>query len=136
MSRIIGIDYGVKRCGIAVTDPLQIIVNPLTVAETDNLLHFLVDYIAKEDVTKIVIGKIVHPDGNEVYFEKDIVNVINNIKQKFPDIVIERHDERFTSRESSDILMKSGIKKNKRRDKSLIDKISAVLILQKYLKHI
>lgn len=136
MARIIGLDYGIKRCGLSVTDPEQIIVNPLTVVETNNLLSFLNEYLTKENVEKIVIGQAFHRDGNEMYFEKDIQKLISTLKQSFPMIVIDRQDEGFTSRESMDIIIASGIKKNKRKDRSLVDKISAVLILQKYLKHI
>ncbi|MEZ4908158.1 MAG: Holliday junction resolvase RuvX [Saprospiraceae bacterium] len=136
MPRIIGIDYGIKRCGISVTDPDQIIVNPLTVIETNKLFEYLDNYLKTENVEKIVIGIAHHKDGNEVYFENDIKLFINKIKQSFPQIVIDRQNEDFTSQQAFDILIVSGTKKSKRKDKSLIDKISAVLILQKYLNHI
>ena len=136
MSRIVGLDYGIKRSGIAVTDPLQIIVNPLTVVETSKLTDFLENYFLNNDVSKIVIGESKHRDGASFYFEKDIKDLIRWIFKNFPDIVVDRQDESFTSLESKEILIKSGIKKKKRMDKSLIDKISAVLILQRYLKHI
>lgn len=136
MSRIMGLDYGVKRSGIAVTDPLQIIVNPLTVVETPKLFDFLENYFRNEDVSKIVIGESRHRDGESFYFEKDINELIQLILKKFPEMEIDRQDESFTSSESKEIIIKSGIKKKKRMDKSLIDRISAVLILQRYLKHI
>lgn len=136
MSRILGLDYGVKSSGIAVTDPLQIIVNPLTVVETSKLIDFLENYFLNNDVSKIVIGESRHRDGESFYFEKEIKELIHWITKNFPDIVVDRQDESFTSFESKEILIKSGIKKKKRRDKSLIDRISAVLILQRYLKHI
>jgi putative Holliday junction resolvase len=135
MARILALDYGTKRTGIAATDPLQIIVNPLTVVETPGLMDFLENYLNTEDVCKIVIGQGVHPDGSEYYFEGEIKELINKLNRKFPEIETDRQDESLTSSESREIIMKSGIKKKKRRDKSLIDKISAVLILQRYLKH-
>ncbi len=136
MARILGLDYGVKRTGIAATDPLQIIVNPLEVVETANLYDFLLSYIEKEDVEKIVIGEQRHRDGKEVYFEKDIKILIKKINEKYPDIQIVRQDESFTSSEAKDLLIQMNMKKKKRQDKSMLDKVSAVLILQRYLKHI
>ncbi len=136
MARILGLDYGVKRTGISVTDPLQIIVNPLEVVETKNLLDFLMSYCEKEDVEKIVIGEPRHRDGKEVYFEKDIKILIKKIKTKYQDIQIVRQDESFTSSEAKDLLLQMNMKKKKRQDKSMLDKVSAVLILQRYLKHI
>ncbi len=136
MARILGLDYGVKRTGISVTDPLQIIVNPLEVVETKNLLDFLMSYFEKEDVEKIVIGEPRHRDGTEVYFEKDIKILIKKIKKKYTDIQIVRQDESFTSSEAKDLLLQMNMKKKKRQDKSMLDKVSAVLILQRYLKHI
>ena len=136
MARIIGLDYGISRTGLAVTDPLQIIVNPLTVVKTGDLLAYLKDYLTEEDVEKIVIGKVVHRDGNAIYFEENIVDLIKKINKLFPGIEIDRQDESFTSAESKDLILKMGIKKKKRQDKGLVDKISAVLILQRYLNHI
>jgi putative Holliday junction resolvase len=136
MDRILGLDYGTKRIGIAVTDPLQIIVNPLVVVETEKIFDFLENYLIKENVSKIVIGESRHKDGQSFYFENKIDDLIVWIKKKFPDIIIDRQDESFTSSESKEIILKSGIRKKKRMDKSLIDKLSAVLILQRYLKHI
>ncbi len=136
MSRILGLDYGVKRTGVAVTDPLQIIVNPLDVVETTNLYGFLFAYLEKEQVEKIVIGKASHTDGTDVYFEKDIKKLIKEINKKYPDIHIVRQDENFTSAEAKELLLQMKMKKKKRQDKSMLDKVSSVLILQRYLKHI
>ncbi len=136
MSRIISLDYGIKRTGIAATDPLQIIVNPLTVIETSKLKDFLENYLNDEDVSKIVIGEGRHNDGEYYYFENEIRELIKWINNKFPDILTDRQDESFTSSESKEIIIRSGIKKKKRMDKTLLDKVSAVLILQRYLKHI
>lgn len=136
MSRIMGLDYGIKRSGIAVTDPLQIIVNPLTVVETSKLFDFLANYFRNEDVSKIVIGESRHRDGESFYFESEISELIKWINKNFPEMEVDRQDESFTSAESREIIIKSGIKKKKRMDRSLVDKISSVLILQRYLKHI
>jgi len=136
MSRIMGIDFGIVRSGIAVTDPLQIIVNPLDVVETKKIFEFLENYFTKESVSKIVIGQAKHPDGTEFKQEKQIEDLIKWLGKTFPDIEIDRQDESFTSVESREIILKSGFKKKKRQEKALVDKISAVLILQRYLKHI
>lgn len=136
MSRIMGIDFGIVRSGIAVTDPLQIIVNPLDVVETKKIFEFLENYFTKENVSKIVIGQAKHPDGTEFQQEKQIEDLIKWLGKTFPDIEIDRQDESFTSVESREIILKSGFKKKKRQEKALVDKISAVLILQRYLKHI
>lgn len=136
MSRILGIDFGIARTGIAVTDPLQIIVNPLDVVETKKIFEFLENYLIKENVSKIVIGQAKHQDGKDFYQENQISDLIKWLNKKHPEIEIDRQDESFTSVESREIILRSGIKKKKRQDKALIDKISAVLILQRYLKHI
>lgn len=136
MSRIIGLDFGMKRTGISVTDPLQIIVNPLKVVETEKLFDFLLDYIKTEDVEKLVIGEPKQADGSPTYIEKHIQKLIKNIKQNFPDLCIDRQDESFTSSHAKELLVTMGMKKKKRQDKAMLDKISSVLILQRYLNHI
>ena len=136
MSRIIGLDYGMKRTGISVTDILQIIVNPLEVVETKNLFDFLLNYIKTEDVEKLVIGEAKQADGTPTYIEKHIQKLIENIKQNFPDLCIDRQDESFTSFQAKGLLVQMGMKKKKRQDKAMLDKVSSVLILQRYLNHI
>lgn len=136
MARILGIDYGGKRTGIAVTDSMQIIVSALTTVETKDLITFLSDYTAKEKVEKIVVGLPTHKDGNYTYLKKDIDLFTSNFTKIRPEIEIDFYDESFTSAEAKSIIFQSGIKKKKRQDKSLVDKVSAVLILQKYLQHI
>ena len=133
--RIIGIDYGLKRTGIAVTDPLQIIVTPLKTIPTQELLAFLNHYILNEVVVKIVIGdpsEGLPPDHPNL---QAIKKLEQNLKQQWPDIQLDYQDESYTSQRAKEIILKSGVKKKKRRDKSLVDKISAVLILQAYLGH-
>lgn len=136
MGRILGLDFGMKRTGISTTDPLQIIVNPLNVVLTIDLFEFLISYINSEDVEKIVIGEPKQSDGSPVYFEKNIQELISNIQKKHPHIEIDRQDESYTSFEAKDLLVKMGMKKKKRQDKSMLDKVSSVLILQRYLNHI
>lgn len=136
MARIIGIDYGSKRTGISVTDPDQIIVNPLKTVNTNSLLNFLSHYLKEEDVEKIVFGYPTHKDGNPTY----VVDEINAFQKKliklFPDLQFDFQDENYTSVMAQEIILKSGLSKKQRQDKSRLDKLSAVLILQRYLKHI
>jgi len=136
MGRIVGIDFGLKNTGIAVTDPLQIIVNGLATVQTGQLENFLKDYFSKEEVEKIVIGQSFHADGTPADHEVKINGLISFLKKVFPEISIDRQDEYFTSGMARKILYESGMPKMKRRDKSHIDKVSAVLILQQYLGHI
>ncbi|HRD06290.1 MAG TPA: Holliday junction resolvase RuvX [Saprospiraceae bacterium] len=136
MARILGIDYGEKRTGLSATDPLQIIVNGLETVETKDLENFLSRYLIVEEVEKIVIGLPRHKDGNFTHLKPKIDALALYINTHFPSIVIDYEDESFTSSQSRDIIFQSGVKKSKRKDKSLVDKVSAVLILQKYLGHI
>lgn len=125
-----------KRCGLAATDPLQIIVNPLTTVNTTDLMAFLKDYIAQEKVDKLVIGLSVHKDGQETYIMQEVREFENNCRLLWPELPIDYQDESFSSAHAREIIMTSGIGKKKRQDKKLLDKISAVIILQRYLKHI
>jgi putative Holliday junction resolvase len=136
MGRLLGIDYGAKRTGISVTDPLNIIVTGLDTVETKNLFDFLSRYLSKETVSKIVIGLPTHKDGNFTQLKPKIDEVALYLNRNHPSIEIDFHDESFTSFEAKQVMIQSGVKKLKRRDKSLVDKISAILILQKYLGHI
>ncbi|MEZ4909577.1 MAG: Holliday junction resolvase RuvX [Saprospiraceae bacterium] len=136
MARIVSIDYGAKRTGLATTDPFQIIVNALTTVQTTELKSFLSQYMMTENVEKVVIGYPKHKDGNDTYLTKDVVALGNWLAQQWPKITIAYADEQFTSMQAKEIILKSGVPKEKRKDKSLVDKVSAVLILQKYLGHI
>lgn len=136
MSRVLSIDYGLKRVGLAVTDPLQIIVSGLATVEANELLEYLDDYLGKEEVEKIVIGWPQHKDGNLTYLSVPILKLIKKLNKKYPLLPILKVDEAFSSQRAKEIIFLSGAKKSKRRDKSLVDKISAVVILQQYLKHI
>ena len=135
MARIMAFDYGKKRTGIAVTDPLQIIATGLTTVETEKLMDFLIDYLRKEDVERFVIGEPVGLDGQATDASEAVDEFIQSLKKQFPGIPVDKEDERFTSKMAVQTLVKSGIKKKKRRDKKLIDQVSATIILQSYLGH-
>ena len=136
MARILGIDYGSKRTGISVTDPDQIIVSPLKTVNTSSLLNFLKIYLSEEEVEKMVFGYPTHKDGNPTYVVEEIMKFKEKLTKLYPDMEFDFQDENFTSVEAQEIILKSGLTKKQRRDKSRLDKISAVLILQRYLKHI
>ena len=136
VARILSIDYGQKKCGVAVTDPLQIIVSPLKVVKTSSLLSFLEIYLKEEEVEKIVFGYPTHKDGNPTYVVDLIKEFIDKLNKLFPDMKTAFQDENYTSAEAKEIILNSGLTKKQRQDKTRLDKISAVLILQRYLKHI
>ena len=134
MGRIIALDYGRKRTGVAVTDPMKIIATSLPTVETVNLMVFLKDYFGKEKVEKLVIGlpKQMNntPSESMVYIEE----FIQKFKMLFVDIPVEYVDERFTSKMAVQAMVQGGVKKKDRQDKALIDSVSAVIILQSYLE--
>ena len=134
MARVLAIDYGTKRTGIAVTDPLKIIPNPLDTVSTASLFDFLADYLAKEEVELIVVGEPLHPDGNPTRIHHLVIGLVRKLRKAYPGIEVELHDESFTSEDAKKLILQSGAKKKKRRDKSLIDKVSAALILSDYLE--
>jgi putative Holliday junction resolvase len=130
-----GIDYGTKRTGIAVTDPLQIIASGLTTIPTHELFDFLTEYFQQEEVEKVVVGEPMHKDGNPAQIAHMVVGFVRKLKKQFPQIEVVTHDERGTSVMAKEIILQSGIKQKKRRDKTLVDKIAAALILEDYLKN-
>lgn len=136
MARIVGIDYGKKRTGIAATDPLQIIVSPIGTIDTKEFIDYILNYCKTEEVEKIVFGLPEHKDGTPTYLQKDILAASKKIKTTLPDVEIDFADESFSSADAKSIILNSGVRKKKRRDKSLVDKVSAVVILQRYLGHI
>lgn len=133
MSRILAIDYGSKRCGIAITDPLRIIASGLTTVITSELLPFLKKYVSDENVTEIVIGQPKRMNNEESEIEKDIQRFIKTLQSELPQLAIARQDERFTSKLAFQSMIDSGMKKKQRQNKELIDEISATLILQNYM---
>ncbi len=134
MARLLAIDFGTKRTGIAITDEMQIIASGLTTVSTKDLISFLKDYFAKEDVELIIIGEPKQKDGSHSDVEVCIKNFILKLVKAFPTLRIERMDERFTSKIALKTMIESGLSKKKRQNKSLVDEISATIILQDYLK--
>ncbi len=133
MARILAIDFGLKRTGIAVTDELQIIASGLTTVPTEDLVSFLKDYTSKESVELFLVGKPKQMDNTDSESEQLIVPFLEKLKKKIPSIPIERVDERFTSKMAFQTMIDSGLKKKQRRNKALVDEISATIILQSYL---
>ena len=133
MARILAIDYGMKRTGIAITDELQIIASGLTTVNTKDLLVFLKEYVAKERVELFVVGEPKQMDNTASESEILIKPFLERLIKEFPEIPVKRVDERFTSKMAFKTMIDSGLKKNQRRNKALIDEISATLILQSYL---
>lgn len=133
MGRIIALDYGKKRTGIAVTDPLQIIATGLTTVDTQTLFDFLKHYISTEAVEKILIGDPLNLDGTETDSTAAVRHCIRRLKNTFPDILIVTIDERYTSKLASRALVEMGMKKKERQKKGIIDEVAATMMLQEYL---
>lgn len=134
MSRILAIDYGQKRTGLAATDNLQMIANGITTVETKNLEQWVVDYVAKEDVCTIVVGKPTQMNGENSENMSRIEPFFNRLKKLFPEKEVVYYDERFTSVLAHQAMLSSGISKKARQKKGLVDQISATIILQDYLE--
>lgn len=133
MARILALDFGTKRTGIAVTDELQLIASGLTTVETKSLMAFLKDYLAKEKVDLFVVGEPKKMDDTPSDVEVHIAKFIRNLNKQIPEIPVKRVDERFTSKMAFQTMIDSGLKKKQRRNKALVDEISATIILQEYL---
>lgn len=133
MGRILAIDFGKKRTGIAVTDKLQIIASGLTTVQTDTLISFLKEYILNEKVDLFIIGKPKQMNNSDSESEALILPFISKLKKHIPQIPIQRVDERFTSKMAFQTMIDGGLKKNQRKNKALVDEISATIILQSYL---
>ena len=136
MGRILAIDYGTKRVGLAVTDRMKIIATALTTVHANDLLEYLDNYFQQEEVEEVVIGLPLRMDDTPSSVETHIQGFIKRFKKAFPHIPVEREDERFTSKLSQDALVTGGMKKKKRQHKGQLDQTSAVIILQSYLRHI
>ncbi len=133
MARLLAIDYGTKRTGIAITDELQIIASGLTTVDTKQLLPFLKDYISKEQVELFVIGEPKQMNNEVSESEAAILHFIEKLSKAIPEIPIVRVDERFTSKMAFQTMIDSGLKKGQRKNKALVDEISATIILQSYM---
>ena len=134
MSRILAIDYGRKRTGIAVTDPMQIIANGLTTVSTHQLMDFLLNYIKQEPVERIIIGHPKQMNNEDSENMKNIIPFMNRLKKLLPDMPVELVDERFTSVLAHQAMLAGGLKKKDRQNKALVDEIRATIILQSYLE--
>lgn len=134
MGRIMAIDYGKVRTGLAVTDPVRIIATALTTVETPTLLQYLKEYCAREEVDTFVVGVAKHMDGSPSESMQLIEPFVERLKAAFPDKEVARIDERFTSKMAFLAMIDSGMKKKDRRDKGTIDKIAATIMLQDYMR--
>ena len=134
MARILSIDYGKKRTGIAVTDPLQIIAGGLATVSTSELFDWLKAYLAKESVERIIIGEPRQPNGQPSENLQRVQQFVNRWRKAVPQVPIEFFDERFTSVLAHQAMLEGGLKKKARQDKALVDEISATIILEDYLR--
>lgn len=134
MPRILCIDYGLKRTGIAVTDPLQIIATGLTTVESGQLIPFLKDYFSKEQVELILIGEPKNWDDSDTHATPLVEKCIERLHKNFPAMPVKKVDERYTSKMAKDAMLEMGLKKKDRRNKALVDEIAATIMLQEYLR--
>lgn len=133
MPRIVAIDYGIKRTGIAVTDELQIIASGLTTVPSETVIAFLKEYFSKENVAKVLIGEPKQMNGQPSESTVVIEQFVHKFSKEFPEMKVERVDERFTSKMAFQTMIDSGLKKKQRQNKALIDEIAATILLQDYL---
>jgi putative Holliday junction resolvase len=134
MARILSIDYGGKRTGIAVTDPFQIIATGLCTVETPKLMAFLKDYFLKEPVELVIIGMPTNWDDSATHATPLVKNFIDQFKKNFPQLPVKEVDERYTSKLASQAMLQMGLKKKDRRNKGLVDEIAATIMLQEHLQ--
>jgi len=135
LARILSIDYGGKRTGLAVTDPLKIIATGLCTVETPKLKAFLKNYFSKEQVEQVIIGMPVNWDDSATHATPLVQQFIKDFQKNFPSIPIQEVDERFTSKLASQAMLQMGLKKKQRQNKSMLDEIAATIMLQEYLQH-
>lgn len=133
MKRLVGIDYGKKRVGVAVSDPLMIFASPLETVPTANIINYLKNYTSKEDVERFVVGYPMNMDNKPSQVAQYVDVFLKQLKKAFPDIPVTLEDERFTSVLAFQSLIDSGVKKQDRRDKAAVDKVSAAIILQTFM---
>ncbi|HYE54257.1 MAG TPA: Holliday junction resolvase RuvX [Chitinophagaceae bacterium] len=134
MPRILAIDYGLKRTGLAVTDPLQIIATGLMTIESPKLVQVLKDYFQREEVELILIGEPKNWDESDTHATPLVNSIIKRLKKEFPAIPIQTVDERYTSKMAKQSMLEMGLKKKQRRNKGLVDEIAATIMLQEYLQ--
>jgi putative Holliday junction resolvase len=134
MGRILSIDYGGKRTGLAVTDPFKIIATALGTVDTPKLIPFLKDYFAKEAVEKVIVGMPLNWDDSATHATPLVERFLKDFTKQFPQIPIETVDERFTSKMASQAMIDMGMKKKQRQDKAMVDQIAATIMLQEYMQ--
>ena len=134
MPRIVSIDFGLKRTGIAVTDPLQIIATGLTTLETKQLIPFLKDYFLKEEVELIIIGEPKNLDDSDTHATPLVEKFVTELQKNFPSLPVKKVDERYSSKMAKAAMLEMGLKKKARRNKALVDEIAATILLQEYLR--
>ena len=134
MARILAIDYGTKRVGIAVTDPEKLVANPLTTVPTKDIMSFLVQYFEDEEVEAIVVGMPRDLFNNDSHSTQAVKQFVNQLKRKFDAYPLHLHDERYTSKMALDAMIRGGSSKRDRRKKENIDKVSATIILQSFME--
>lgn len=134
MGRLVGIDYGLKRTGLAVTDPLRIIATPLDTVPTHDLIRYLTDYSQREPVDAFVVGLPKKLDNSDTHATQPVRALLRQLEKKFPQLAVYSHDERFTTRMALEAMIAGGTSKKYRRQKGNIDKVSATIILQSYLE--
>ena len=134
MPRILSIDYGLKRTGLAVTDPLQIIASGLATVESKQLINYLKDYFKREQVELIIIGEPKNLDDTDTHATPLVEAFIKELQKNFPQIPVKKVDERFTSKMAKDAMLDMGLKKMQRRNKALVDEIAATILLQEYMR--
>ena len=133
--RILAIDYGIKRTGIAVTDEMQMIAFGLTTIQSETAIAFLKDYFSKEKVERVIVGEPKQMDGTPSQSAEIINAFVTKFQEAFPEMSVERVDERFTSKMAFQTMIDSGLKKKQRQNKALVDEIAATIILQDYLRY-
>jgi len=133
MGRLLGLDYGTKRVGVAETDDLQIIASPLTVIHITDIINFIIEYQKKYQLDAVIIGEPKNLDTSDTHSTKKVKEFVTHLKRKIPNLIVEMVDERFTSKIAAQSLILGGVKKKQRQEKGVLDKVSASIILQSYL---
>ena len=133
MGRLIGLDYGTKRVGVAETDDLQIIASPLTTIHISDIINFILEYQKKHDLEAVIIGEPKNLDTSATNSTKKVQEFVTHLKRKIPNLKVELVDERFTSKMAARSMIIGGVKKKKRQEKGVLDKVSASIILQSFL---
>jgi putative Holliday junction resolvase len=136
MARIMALDIGAKRTGIAVTDPMQIIATGLTTIDAGQLIAYLKEYLRNETLSLFVVGWPTNWDDSATHGTPIVAKAITDLQKNFPAIPIQKMDERFTSKMAKDAMLEMGLKKKQRRDKKLVDEIAATILLQEYLRSV